>query len=1257
MKKMSIFFLSVVWIVSVRAQDRYVKQWDSFLNNKHENVIRYFEKKKLKNLDIEALLLYQLARSQDGKFSRLEAFYPNFVKHPDYPYYLFALWNERFFFDDYVEEVFHKDMLENVNFFYNQNISHPEEIAGEIKYLKSVMDMYVRDFEHSKNIRKSFTHIDRWQFCGVFENLNESGMRIAYPPETSAFSKEGYNANSNGIVNWFDNTNDGEFPYFAFYNHEEYGSGINYAQTFVQNPRKQTVLLKLSLPKDFKLWVNDVLVFEKDKYHKSTLDAYTVRIDLPAGNNRFLIKTTNGQEAFFALKIVDTENRPVEGLTYSTTYAPYNRSTEEELNPVELENVFESFFKNKLKENPSSVFYKIMLFKTYLRNEKDEEAEKIIKELLKTYPQSTFLRENLMVVYQLQEKTEKINELKENIINDDPDGFTAMSYIFYESNRRLKNKDINEIEAFAEKFKKKTDLKLLSEMPDIILLAKKNDMTGLKAKVNEVIELSYRKAYLKLIPLYSFFRRMLTNDSDRELEFLNRVNEKYYYPKIIDEMIKIYEKKNEHDKALALLEESSARFPGIASLHYDVAKKLKKMEKYDRAEQYVDKVLAMFPYSFVAMKLKGDILRYAGKEKEAVKWYGKSLKHNAADMSLRKTLDAISGKKDPVKKYVLDEAYTFIKKNRNKKRDKNYDINILHTEKNYYLYDEGALRYRFVYIYEITSENGVDNMKEIDLGLYGNYTINKYEIVKPSGNVVPADKSGSNLVFQTLQPGDVIYIDYEWTEANTGRFYKDFTESESFNDFYPIDRKITRFFIPENRQIHYKVINGQIPGTTRKEKDYIIYEWHDQNVPANPPYEKFMPEYVDVERMLSVSTLKDWDEIARWYSDLSSSSIRYDNTVNKTFREIFPEGYEKLSEEQRAKKIYHYITDHINYSYVDFRQSGKIPQKASKTIETRLGDCKDMSTLFVTLARKAGLKANIVLVKTNDFGRNSLILPSTAFNHAIARVLLDGKVQYLELTDKYLPFKALPRSLIGATVLDIPFDRNDKNVTSGLHHLDKVSRTPNILTLDYVYDIYDDKKIISVKVTGQGALNSYFHSMLEDQNEENRKKSVIEYFENLDELDLKLIDYKIIRQDRTEEKVIFEAKFEIADEMQTLSDIKIFKLPLQPETYTPALISLDERKYPLRFIYYEYADAYKMNYTINLKGKNTAFFIIPKNASLEFEDHRFDIRYNKTGDKTLQVNIDIRTALEDDIRPEAYGQFKQYVSKVIKALDEFIGFK
>src|SRR5690606_19666665 len=121
-------------------------------------------------------------------------------------------------------------------------------------------------------------------------------------------------------------------------------------------------------------------------------------------------------------------------------------------------------------------------------------------------------------------------------------------------------------------------------------------------------------------------------------------------------------------------------------------------------------------------------------------------------------------------------------------------------------------------------------------------------------------------------------------------------------------------------------------------------------------------------------------------------------------------------------------------------QSAYVPQKVSVTINTRLGDCKDLSSLFVALAEMAGLKANLVLVDTRDNGTQEMLLPSVEFNHCIVLLKADGRDIYLELTDNNLPFGSMPDNLPGASSLIIPRP-GDSNMASVLKPLPGAGRT------------------------------------------------------------------------------------------------------------------------------------------------------------------------------------------------------------------------
>ncbi|NPA42677.1 MAG: tetratricopeptide repeat protein [Chlorobi bacterium] len=1253
-----------VWVIvlifgiwgGAQAQGKYDRLWQRFFENEFEEVHTRLGKKNPAKLDMEGLILYQLAREADGKFRHKEEFYPAFVSQPDWPYYLFALWKRTFFFDVYNDKFFDNFDLKTLEFLYRRRPADFPEEAYELDYLYAMMLAYRHRMDESRRMRDTFPHLRKWQLVGVFENLNESGMQRVYGPERRAVSPDGYDAHSHGRVNWFPARNFSDLPYFLMYNHTEYGPGINYAQTFLTTDSARTVYLKISRGGPEKVWLNDVLVFEEDENRETPLDAYTVEVRLPAGTSRLLVKLTNRPKSYFSVRLARKDGTPIEGIRSDSVYRPYRKDTTNFTRPRRVPSRYLAYFDSLAAARPDAPFPHIMRILAYLRMQDDTRAEKAIRELLKKYPSSTWLRLALAEVYDLRGREDQVETLKQNILRDDPDGFTALT-IRMEEPEKFMTGDIKDLEEFIEKLKAKTDNPFLITGAELLLYARKNDLISLKKAVETAIDSAMAWGHMDKLTRYTMFLSQVFKEYDREIEILQKAYKQFNHPLVFRRLISAYRDLGKDSLALDVYLFHIREYPSIVSTRLETGKLLIDMQRYQEALAQTDTALMIFPWSFKAMEQKGDILRYLGDPEGAVEWYRKALSHNPGNLALRRLIDDILGKEDIIKKHLPRRMYDLIRKRRGKRTDRDYAYSILYSGDHVLLYNEGAIRHRVTRLYEIHTEQGLEAFKEINLDLGGEYYIHKSEAVKADGSVVPADRAGDRLVFTRLDTGDVVYLDYEWIETNRGRFYRDYTSKTRFGAYVPVTEEIFTVFIPEGRKLYYKYLKDSIPLKIKNKGEWVMYRWSRKDIPPFPPEEDYMPPSPDVHPYLAVSTLYDWSLVARWYADLSAASLKADARVKETFAELFPEGHRQLDPEERARRIYKYITDNIRYSYVDFRQSGKIPQKPSKTIETRLGDCKDMSALFVTLARLADLKAHLVLVRTNDYGRNALVLPSTAFNHAIARVDLPEGIQYVELTDKYLPYGALPVRLPGACALDIPYKSDTTGLHRTLYHLDSVRRTPNVLEAKYRYKITEGTQHLTVDITATGANVSDWRDILEDENETNRKEALEDYFENMDDLDLELKSYRILEDGRNSDTVRVEITFDVRTPLQELNDILLFKLPLQLPAYTPNLIGPEERHYPIRYIFYENTDRYGMDYTIELDIPGKRFTFIPRNDTLQWGPHRTAIAYTPAGDTLLRARIDIRTPLERDVMPEEYPAFKEYVRRVLKRLRYFIGFR
>jgi hypothetical protein len=144
-----------------------------------------------------------------------------------------------------------------------------------------------------------------------------------------------------------------------------------------------------------------------------------------------------------------------------------------------------------------------------------------------------------------------------------------------------------------------------------------------------------------------------------------------------------------------------------------------------------------------------------------------------------------------------------------------------------------------------------------------------------------------------------------------------------------------------------------------------------------------------------------------WYADLSSAKTRSTWEIKEQVEKLIG-GKKEMSDEEKIEAIYNFITENIRYSSVPFRQSGLIPQKARDVLVNRIGDCKDVATLCLTMLREAGINSHYVLLNTRNAGQYRQALPAILFNHCIVAVETKNGLRYLDLTAHNLPADSLP---------------------------------------------------------------------------------------------------------------------------------------------------------------------------------------------------------------------------------------------------------
>jgi hypothetical protein len=363
----------------------------------------------------------------------------------------------------------------------------------------------------------------------------------------------------------------------------------------------------------------------------------------------------------------------------------------------------------------------------------------------------------------------------------------------------------------------------------------------------------------------------------------------------------------------------------------------------------------------------------------------------------------------------------------------------------------------------------------------------------------------------------------------------------------------------------------------------------------------------------------------------------------------------QLTETEIAKKIYSYIGQNITYSSLDFRQSGYVPQKPSKTIITKLGDCKDVSTLFVALSTMAGLKSNLVLVLTNDYGFKSVKLPAIEFNHCIVKVSIDGKDQFLELTDKYLPFMAMPISLYNANALVISFDKAE-NEKSALINIPFTNALQNKSKITTTIQVDDASKYFTNRHTINGAGKSYYNELFSNAITDDLRKKEFEddYNARLKKI-INFDGFELIQNETYDSGITFETRFSISERLQSLGSLKVLDIPFIDKTYTRNIIAQDKRNFEINYISYENTNNYDTEVILNL-SPDKKFVEVPESKKFMWRGHSYELNYDLVSPNSLRVTRIVSIPLEN-ISTQEYPEYKKFVEDIIEAEEQIVGFK
>jgi Flp pilus assembly protein TadD len=164
------------------------------------------------------------------------------------------------------------------------------------------------------------------------------------------------------------------------------------------------------------------------------------------------------------------------------------------------------------------------------------------------------------------------------------------------------------------------------------------------------------------------------------------------------------------------------------------------------------------------------------------------------------------------------------------------------------------------------------------------------------------------------------------------------------------------------------------------------------------------------------TTFENWEEIARWYSQLENGRTEPTPEIRTKTQELIQGRTAPLD---KIQALYDYVSKNIRYVSLSFGLSRYQPHPASEVFANQYGDCKDKHTLLAAMLEAAGIRSDAVLIPSLRKLDTSLPSPSQ-FDHVITAVPLNGQLIWMDTTTEVAPFRLLAASLRNKSALLVP---------------------------------------------------------------------------------------------------------------------------------------------------------------------------------------------------------------------------------------------
>jgi len=512
------------------------------------------------------------------------------------------------------------------------------------------------------------------------------------------------------------------------------------------------------------------------------------------------------------------------------------------------------------------------------------------------------------------------------------------------------------------------------------------------------------------------------------------------------------------------------------------------------------------------------------------------------------------------------------------------------------------------------------------------------------GSTTYNDNGSVTLRANNVEPGDIVEFRYLVSQVANRNFRGDyFGDIEYVQGTEPIALARYTVLYPEKwgelffraPKVSHTRTDDRTPGDKPLQDGYKATSFEMRDV----PYVKTDPDqpgYTDVYDYILVSNKKTYNEVGQWWWNLVKEQLIVDENIRATVKKL-TKGLK--TEDEKVRAIHNYVVQNTRYLHVGLGIHGWKPYRTTTCFRNRYGDCKDKAALLKVMFEEAGVKANLVLVRTRRLGSVEDFPASMhIFNHAIAYVpSLD---LYLDGTAEYNGTRELTSMDQGAQALVVEDGGNTRWVT-----LPVDESSVNLMVREMTVDLTGGEPVTTLKITARGANAVYYRSTLEDPE---RRDEVLEKQLASDFPGAKVVEAKYSDMSKLERPVEITVTF-TGGRLLRESDQRRYLYPLgERKDLLGAYAEQAERNQDLS-IRVPFATKTTMRYRLPADAKAGK---LPPSKNLKSKFGTLDIEYRRDKDAVIaevRYSIDVQR-----VSASEYPEFRKFMSEATSVLNETI---